>query len=221
MCNSPEAVEIPISFKRNSLVVQASVHMVEASDPVASTEPTNSVEVQPIVAERVHVRLKCPFDHVDGQWGFLNSGDPAILTTSMTFIDPSPKMGIMLWRLRTTIIKIGDQWEMCEFQEPLEYCESLEELLPGVIMPVPVLTIMHRKETTLDRCGIEVLSEFKFEAPKPPEVPEPPEVIDIPMGEKEDDVPPPAPAAPPGVMLQGPGDTHVEIEGVRLGPEST
>ena len=89
----------------------------------------------------------------------------------MSFVDPSPKMGIQLCRLRTTIIKIGEQWELCEFQEPLEFCESLEDLLPGVIMPVPVLTIMHRKETTLEQLGIEMLGEYKLEASKPPEVP--------------------------------------------------
>ena len=75
-------------------------------------------------------------------------------------------MGIQLCRLRTTIIKIGEQWELCEFQEPLEFCESLEDLLPGVIMPVPVLTIMHREQL-----GIEMLGEYKLEASKPPEVP--------------------------------------------------
>ena len=79
---------------------------------------------------------------------------------------------------------------MCDFQEPLEHCASLEEPLPGVIMPVSVLTIMHRAERTLEQCGIGVLSEFKFEAPKLPEVPEIPEVIDIPMEEHEDPPPP-------------------------------
>ena len=212
LCNDPEAVEIPISFRRNSLVVQASVHMVEASEPGA--------EVKPVVAERVRVKLNFPVEHVSGQWDFLNSGDPAILTTSMSFVDPSPKMGIQLWRLRTTIIKIGEQWELCEFQEPLKFCESLEELLPGVIMPVPVLTIMHRKETTLEQLGIEMLGEYKLEASKPPEVPEPPEVIDLPMEEREDETPPAVPAAPPGAMLPGPGRDHVEVEGIRLGPDS-
>ncbi|CAE7352802.1 unnamed protein product, partial [Symbiodinium sp. CCMP2456] len=197
LCNASEEVEIPISFKRNSLVVQASVHLVAASEP--------EYEVRPIAAERVHVKLNFPLDHVDGEWGFLSCGEPAILTTGMTFVDPSPKMGIQLWRFRTTCIKIGDQWEMCEFQEPLEYCESLEELLPGVIRPVPILTIMTRTEATPDRLGIEILSEFKFKAPEPSEAPEfpEPEVIDIPMPQQEDEPPVQAPAAPPGAMLQG------------------
>ena len=38
-------------------------------------------------------------------------------------------------------------------------------------MPVPVLTIMHRKETTLEQLGIEMLGEYKLEASKPPKVP--------------------------------------------------
>ena len=160
-------------------------------------------------------------DHVDSQWGFLDCGDPAILTTGMTYVDPSPKMGIQLWKFRTTCIKIGDQWEMCDFQEPLEHCESLEELLPGVIMPVPILTIMHRKDVTPEQCGIEIKGDFKAEPPVPPQVPEPPEVIDLPMEPREDQPPPEVPAAPPGVMLPGPGDDDVEIEGVRLGPTST
>ena len=215
LCNVPEEVEIPISFKRNSLVVQASVHMVQTSD-----EAVKPVVSHPGGANRVVVEVNFPFDHVDGQWGFLACGDPAFMTTGRTFIDPSPKMGIHLWKYRTTLIQIGEQWEMCDFQEPLEHCASLEEPLPGVIMPVSVLTIMHRAERTLEQCGIGVLSEFKFEDPKLPEVPEIPEVIDIPMEEREDPPPPQPPAAPPGVMLQGGGDDHVVVEGIRLGPES-
>ena len=62
LCNAPEEVEIPISFKRNSLVVQASVHMVQTSD----------MDVKPVVAKpgggnRVLVKLNFAFDHVDGQ----------------------------------------------------------------------------------------------------------------------------------------------------------
>ena len=59
LCNIPEEVEIPISFKRNSLVVQASVHMVQTSDEA----------VKPVVSHPggAVVRLNFPFDHVDGQ----------------------------------------------------------------------------------------------------------------------------------------------------------
>ena len=128
-------------------------------------------------------------------------------------------MGIHLWKYRATLIKIGEQWEMCDFQEPLERCQSLEELLPGVVMPVPVLTIMHRSESSLENCGIDVQSEFKFEAPILPEVHEPPEVIDLPMEDQEEQPPLQVPAPPPGVMVRD--DDHVMVEGIRLGPDSS
>ena len=41
------------------------------------------------------------------------------------------------------------------------------------------------------------------------------------MEEREDETPPPVRAAPPGAMLPGPGSDHVEVEGIRLGPDST
>ena len=128
-------------------------------------------------------------------------------------------MDIHLWKYRTTFVKIGEQWEMCNFQKPLEHCQSLEELLLGVVTPVPVLTIMHRSESSLERCGIDVQSEFRFEAPILPEVHEPPEVIDLPMEDQEEQPPLPVPAPPPGVMVQD--DDHVAVEGIRLGPDSS
>ena len=113
LCNGPEAVEIPISFKRNSLVVQAGVHMVEASEPEA--------EVKPVVADRVRVKLNFPVEHVSGQWDFLNSGDPVTQQSSLPvcrLLIPLPKWAFSCADFGQQSSKSGNSGSFANFRNP-------------------------------------------------------------------------------------------------------
>ena len=124
LCLCFEDVSVPVSFRRNSLVVEATVHNVEASEmspiPDCTDEPSVPDEVRPLLEGR-RAYVKFDFDPQTlsasevaerdphgRRWTFLPTGAPACLSRGMSFVDPSSMMNLELWKYRTTAVKIAD-----------------------------------------------------------------------------------------------------------------
>ena len=150
---------------------------------------------------------------------------------------PEDLMAPKLWKFRTTIVRVGDVWELIGFQQPLDASEDLHELLPGVIYSSSMVTIMHRAKGMPDQVGLSFEKQefppvpMQVEVPsvdpssalpgmaeQPAEGPEPQdaEAADRPAFESEHEVP-----MAPGVQVQVPMPESIEVEGVTLTSEST
>ena len=65
-------------------------------------------------------------------------------------------MNVSLWKFRTTVIKMGETWRLCDLNEPLEMAASFEMPLPNVVSPVETLTLMSRHRVTLEQVRLKV-----------------------------------------------------------------
>ena len=249
LCLCFEDVSVPVSFRRNSLVVEATVHNVEASEmspiPDCTDEPGVPDEVRPLLEGR-RAYVKFDFDpqalsaseaaERDPQgrrWTFLPTGAPACLSQGMNFVDPSSMMNLELWKYRTTAVKIAGKWELLELHQNVSASvvssgalESLGAALPGVMYESVILTVMHRKIVEPEQFGFHV----EMEAPNP--------LLDVPQPQVDgglqadegmpddtnldaEDVQPEARPVVPGVQLEREIPDEVEVEGKRLSPESS
>ena len=262
LCLVYQEVQVPVSFRRNSLMIQAQVSVVHAVPQAIppSTTPSLSLgseeqhgeelsaKVQPVSEGRVFVKFGFDFEAISthseprydehgNAWHFAPNGDPFCLSEGTTFVYPEDLMAPKLWKFRTTIVRVGDVWELIGFQQPLDASENLHELLPGVIYSSSMVTIMHRAKGMPDQVGLSFEKQefppvpMQVEVPSvdpssalpgmaepPAEVPEPQDAEDAdrPAFESEHEVP-----MAPGVQVQVPMPESIEVEGVTLTSEST
>ena len=156
LCNDAEEVEIPVSFKRNSLIVDAQVFAVQPMEPSQgpgedsfqnSSSAGDEPRVQALDQPRIIVQTSYNI-HAQGQeWNFLECGDPCVLTWGKARHDPSDVVGIHLWQYRTTLVFRNGEWDLIDFQEPLSDGMNLsEQIVPEGEEPVPIFTVMHRDQ---------------------------------------------------------------------------
>ena len=116
LCNDEEEVEIPVSFKRNSLVVDAQVLVQDWEAP----EPEEEAKVQALDQPRIVVQTVYNIHAQGSEWKFLECGDPCVLTRGKACYDPSSMLDIHLWKYRTTLAFRNGEWELIDYEEPLE-----------------------------------------------------------------------------------------------------
>ena len=243
LCNDEEEVAIPVSFKKNSLVIDAQVFAVQGVEspepreqrPVGEQEAIVQALNQPrsIVQTTYNIHAQGP------EWGFLECGDPCVLTYGKARYDPSEDLGIQLWKYRATLAYRHGDWELIDYEEPLEDLVNLSEPLTqeGEVQ-IPIFTVMRRsKGHDPEHYGMELIADNPvkqaddkgvmdpvFSSFFGPEMEEDEEVIDLPGVELpgvhlQDQLDQSQQASPAPVLLPGNSDEHVNVDGVRLGPE--
>ena len=238
LCNDEEEVEIPVSFMRNSLVVDAQVFAVQdRGDPEPEEE---EAKVQALDQPRIIAQTTYNIHAQGPDWEFLECGDPCVLTRGKARYDPSAMLGIHLWKYRTTLAFRSGEWELIDYEEPLEGLKSLSEpITQAEEEQIPIFTVMHRnKGHDPERYGMEFFavnpkkqvdekgeSDPVFSSFFGPD-PDDEEVIDLPgvelPGVAVHDEPKPVLGPSQAlVLLPGNSDDHVDVEGVRLGPDSS
>ena len=170
LCNDAEEVEIPVSFKRNSLIVDAQMFAVQAMEPsqgpgedsfqnssLAGDEP----RVQALDQPRIIVQTSYNIHAQGPEWNFLECGDPCVLTWGKARHDPSDVVGIHLWQYRTTLVFRNGEWELIDFQESLSDGMNLsEQIVPEGEEPVPIFTVMHRDQGhEPEHYGVEFIAD--------------------------------------------------------------
>ncbi|CAE7834903.1 RE2 [Symbiodinium sp. CCMP2592] len=219
LCLCFEDVAVPVSFRRNSLVVEATVHNVEASDmsPIIEEvveEPSSPLEVRPLLEGRRHYAAfdfnpdalstseAGELDPRGRRWLFLPTGDPVCLSVGLNFVDPSAMMNTALWKFRTTVVKIAERWEVLELHQDLTSMSTmsgalsaLDDSLPGVMYESLTMTVMHRTIVEPEKFGFHV----KPEAPNP--------LLDEPLPQV-----PPEPIRADEGMPDGANDSNAEDE---------
>ena len=218
LCHAVEAVTIPVSFKKNSLVVDAQVMMVRGEVP----------EVRPVKESRIVVHAGFDLHARGAEWSFLDCGDPCAKRLSTTRVDPSSDMGVHLWQYRTTLIYRYGEWELIDFVEPLKNVFDLSAAIEGVEEPIPVFTIMHRTQGDPEKYGLSFVAEKADAENVVDDIPNFADLfepqggeIELPGVAEEDEPADASSPAPAPVMVPGPGDDHVIVEGIRLGPTSS
>ena len=243
LCHDGEGVEIPVSFNRNSLVVDAQVYAVR-------DQGIQEIETKVQALDQPRITVQTAYDiHSQGpEWNFLDGcGDPCLLTRGKARHDPSDVLGVHLWQFRTTLAFRDGEWELIEYEEPVIGLMNLAEpIVPPGDEDIPIFTVTHReKGYDPDRYGMEFVASmpkqgadsagssdpvaaafFGSDPGGDDEVLDQPadfgggvgelpgvEMHDVPMA---DQVPAPAP-----VLLAGNSEEHVDVEGVRLGPDSS
>ncbi|CAE7728347.1 RE2 [Symbiodinium sp. CCMP2592] len=219
LCLCFEDVAVPVSFRRNSLVVEATVHNVEASDmsPIIEEvveEPSSPLEVRPLLEGRRHYATfdfnpdalstseAGELDPRGRRWLFLPTGDPVCLSVGLNFVDPSAMMNTALWKFRTTVVKIAERWEVLELHQDLTSMptmsgalSALDDSLPGVMYESLTMTVMHRTIVEPEKFGFHV----EPEAPNP--------LLDEPLPQV-----PPEPIRADEGMPDGANDSNAEDE---------
>ena len=142
LCNDEEEVEIPVSFKRNSLVVDAQVFAVQDR---GTPEPEEEAKVQALDQPQIVVQTTHNTQAQGPEWEFLECGDPCFLTRGKARYDPSSMLGIQLWKYRTTLAFRNGEWELIDYEEPLEGLKNLSEpITQEGEEQIPIFTVMHR-----------------------------------------------------------------------------
>ncbi|CAE6963910.1 unnamed protein product [Symbiodinium sp. CCMP2592] len=234
LCLCFEDVAVPVSFPRNSLVVEATVHNVEASDmsPIVeevTEEPRPPEEVRPLLEGRRHyatfdfnpVAISTSeageLDPNGRRWTFLPTGDPVCLSVGLNFVDPSAMMNTALWNFRTTAVKIAESWEVLELHHDLSAMSTtsgalsaLDDSLPGVMYESLTMTVMHRTIVEPEKFGFHVEPEAPnplLGAPPPQVSPEPLQADEGMPGANDSNVEDEQPGAQPvlpGIQLEKP-----------------
>ncbi|CAE7465273.1 unnamed protein product, partial [Symbiodinium sp. CCMP2592] len=213
LCNDEEGVEIPVSFKRNSLVVDAQVFAMQEQG-IQEYE----AKVQAVYRPRIVVQITFNIHSQGPEWSLLECGDPCLLTRGKARHDPSDVVGAV-----SDLINLA------------------EPIVPATDVDIPIFTVMHRnKGNEPDRYGVEFIEASlqqssgsadpvasAFFGPDPvseDEVIDLPDGIDLGAGvelpgvdvfdaDGGDAVPAPGP-----VMLAGNSDEHVDVEGFEEHP---
>ena len=180
LCLCFDDVAVPVSFRRNSLVVEATVHNVAATEmsPITEVpeEPRPPEEVRPLVEGRCNyvtfdfnpdalsTSEAGELDPHGRRWTFfLPTGDPVCLSVGLNFVDPSAMMNVELWKYRTTAVKIAERWEVLELHQDLSAVatlsgalSALDDSLPGVMYESLVMTVMHRSIVEPEKFGFRL-----------------------------------------------------------------
>ena len=195
-------------------------------------------KVQAVDQPRIIVQTAYNIHSQGPEWSFLECGDPCLLTRGKARHDPSDVLGVQLWQYRATLAFRGNEWELIDYEEPVADLENLAESIK-TDEDIPIFTVMHRsKGNKPDRYGMEPIAAMpkRDEGSADPvasaffgsDLVDEDEVIDLPEGmdlgggvdahdaEQGDRISAPAP-----VLLAGNSDEHVDVEGVRLGPDSS
>ena len=168
-----EDIHVPVSFKKNSLGIEAPVHAVSEVAPENSTNVSMSEKapeaVRPLTEER-RIFVDLAFrpeelasseegqqDDLGRRWQFRQNGDPVCMTTGTTFVDPNSIMDPKLRRCRTTLVKIANGWELVDFQQQLQNADVLDKSVPGLLYPSMIVTILERKPKTFEFLRIHSL----------------------------------------------------------------
>ena len=185
---SPDGkARVPVEYQRNSLRLTAEVRGVEQ-------------------VRAVKVTLAYDFGKVpEKDWSLLPNGTPVHRHFGLEFVKPPTGT----WKYRTTIVKVGNEWEVIEATELLERKSDLEDRIPGLLFRSEILTFLHRTPEYLDKCLVEEVAPE--EAPKEEEkkMEEEPEWFGRERGAPEElQVP-----VPKGVVKQqGKAGGHQELE---------
>ena len=245
LCNVEEEVAIPVSFKKNSLVIDAQVFAVQGVEIPEHQEVEavgeQEAAVQALNQPRIIVQTTYNIHAQGPGWQFLECGDPCVLTWGKARHDPSDDLGIHLWKYRTTLAFRHGEWELVDYEEPLEGLASLsEQLTQEGEEQIPIFTVMHRsKGRDPEHYGMEFIADNPMKKADDKGASDPvfssffgtereddEEVIDIPgvelpgvhMEDQPDQSKQPSPAP---VLLPGNSDEHVNVDGIRLGPDSS
>ena len=158
LCHDGEGVEIPVSFNRNSLVVDAQVYAVR-------DQGIQEIETKVQALDQPRITVQTAYDiHSQGpEWNFLDGcGDPCLLTRGKARHDPSDVLGVHLWQFRTTLAFRDGEWELIEYEEPVIGLMNLAEpIVPAGDEDIPIFTVMHReKGYDPDRYGMEFVASM-------------------------------------------------------------
>ena len=247
LCLVNEDAEIPVSFRRNSLVVRAQVFAVNDFSMQAGIEHdgqgciSGSYQVQPVMKGRTTVLFNFDPEHYQSEmpskrdargrvWYFSPSGDPYCVSTGREFVDPTTVMSASVWKFRTTIVKVAEQWELIDFQQPLDPTDDLTEPLPGIIRETTVITMMHRTQCLPEVIGLAPPPLLQEDPPpRDGDSEELPEVVEPSQGGDDKDadmkagdvVDEPSPPAAPGIQLERRDPETLDVGGRVLNAESS
>ena len=174
------------------------------------------------VAEHYQSEMPSKRDAQGRVWYFSPSGDPYCVSTGREFVDPTTVMSASVWKFRTTIVKVAEQWELIDFQQPLHPTDDLTEPFSGIIRETIVITMMHRTQ-----CPPPLLQEDPL--PRDGGSEELPEVVEPSPGGDDKDVDMKAgdvvdessPAAAPGIQLERRDPETLDVGGHVLNAESS
>ena len=126
---------IPLFLKRNSLCAKGCIQLIQDIQSTSVSETIQAVRA---------IHLSEPLQTMRPGWNRINDELFAIRTFTRNFIDstiaPSP---VLMW-YRTTLAKVGSQWQVVEFAMDVSQIDDLEcnMLIPGV---TEVLTLAHSR----------------------------------------------------------------------------
>lgn len=74
--------------------------------------------------------------------------------------NPTSMLPLIPWKFRTTVAKVGDRWELISLSQELNASMGLTDDIPGLLMRTTILTLMHRRYTSLDEvAGFSVVMD--------------------------------------------------------------
>ena len=77
-------------------------------------------------------------------WRFLENGNPVHRYEGTNFVDPGSALSRNVWRFRTTIVLVGQVWEVIEHSQELSKLEDVEASISGLLFATTVLTFPQR-----------------------------------------------------------------------------
>ena len=128
------SVDVPVYFRRNSLVVRANVMSVQE----LSKAVVRSVQVD-VGFSTISMEPK------RGRWNFLDNGTPCMFSSGNAFLLPPGDGRTNMWKYRTTAVRREGGWCAIEIGADLSSMVNREERLPGGYEG-DMLTFVHRRE---------------------------------------------------------------------------
>ena len=112
----------------------------------------NSLSLRGCIYKAIMVRPTFDVAKLQQGWQFLDRGLPVSKRTSRFVLDPRSTLPLNIWRYRTTVVQIGDSWEVVEQSRYIDGPEDLSEEIPGLLISTTVLTFTNRRPFDLSEC---------------------------------------------------------------------
>ena len=142
---SPDKVcQIPVYYKKNSLICLASVRSV-TDDSVPAVRS-------------VTVAFSINTDEFHLGWQVLANGHRVHMEVSRNFYDFSESCPVDEWKFRTTIVKVGNSWEVMELCEDVLVLPSRSDPIPGILFATTVRTFPFKSLEPLSSCMCSIQS---------------------------------------------------------------
>ena len=126
--------EVGVHYRQNSLSVLANIFKVTGKVRGAFVRPLFDV------------------DSLSDGWQFLENGTAVNKRQSKNFVDPRGTFPLQLWKYRTTVVKVGNFWEVVENCRCLTDGHEFEEDVPGILFVTTIVTYVHREPCDIQTC---------------------------------------------------------------------